>query len=60
MKGHGRDAADMMCVLCDNLLKEKKQAAPLQFMELLFSYKTQPHLGEWRGGGVSLSQSQPA
>lgn len=35
------------CVSCvATFLKEGKQTAPLQFIEFLFSYKTQPHLGE--------------
>lgn len=34
------------CVSCvATFLKEGKQTAPLQFIEFLFSYKTQPHLG---------------
>lgn len=37
--------AEMQQTCEPTFLKEGKQTAPLQFIEFLFSYKTQPHLG---------------
>lgn len=46
MKDHSGDAAEMMCVLCDNLMRVEGrgvgwggQSAPVQFIELLLPIK---------------------
>lgn len=32
MTDHSNDAAEMMCVLCDNLMKQRPKSAPVQFI----------------------------
>lgn len=46
MKDHSNDAAETMCVLCDNLMKGRPQSAPVQFIELLLPIKLSCTCGE--------------